>query len=143
MSDNLDFPQFHEPTGLTFVGSDNSLSLSPTDFEALSTVTYPQDVDQSLIDSWSQDAFPLGSLMDQDGVLGLAMDSGSSDMGGLTEFLLAEPITRMDSQLDDIEAAQFDITFSPLSLLDLPKSSYEVHSELVSVSGSPEPTSTL
>ncbi|KAF5628037.1 krueppel-like factor 11 [Fusarium tjaetaba] len=126
MSDTQSLPQIQdEPTELSFVGSDNLLSPSPRDFEALSTVTYSQDVDQSLMDSWPQEIISLGPLMDQEDVLDLAMDSAPSAVDGLSDFDFAAPIIGMNSHLSDIEAAQFDLSSSPVSLLDLHESTYE------------------
>ncbi|SCV54796.1 uncharacterized protein FFB14_13791 [Fusarium fujikuroi] len=144
MSDTQSLPQIQdEPTELSFVGSDNSLSLSPTDFEALSAVTYSQDVDQSLMDLWPNEIVSLGPLMDQEDILGLAMDSGTPAVDDFSGLDFAAPIIRMNSHLSDVEAAPFDLSSSPVSLLDLPESAYEVIPGYVSLSGSPDPTSTL
>ncbi|WKT40778.1 hypothetical protein QSH57_005584 [Fusarium oxysporum f. sp. vasinfectum] len=140
MSDTQSLPQIQdEPTELSFVGSDNSLSY----FEALSTVTYSQDVDQSLMGSWPQEIVSLGPLMDQEDVLGLAMDSAPPAVDDCSDFDFAAPIIGMDSHLSNVEAAQFNLSSSPVSLLDLPESAYEVLPGYVSLSGSPDPTSTL
>ncbi|KAF5989923.1 hypothetical protein FBULB1_435 [Fusarium bulbicola] len=141
MSDTQSLPQIQdEPTELSFVGSDNSLS----HFEALSTVTYSQDVDQSLMGSWPQDIVSLGPLMDQEDVLSLAMNSAPPAVDDdFSEFDFAAPIIGMDSHLSDVEAAQFDLSSSSVSLLDFPESAYEVIPGYVSLSGSPDPTSTL
>ncbi|KAF4474630.1 hypothetical protein FAGAP_12797 [Fusarium agapanthi] len=140
MSDTQSLPQIQdEPTELSFVGSDNSLS----HFEALSTVTYSQDVDQSLIGSWPQEIVSLGPLMDQEDVLGLAMYSAPPAVDDFSYFAFAAPIIGIDSHLSDVEAAQFDLSSSPVSLIDLPESAYEVVPGYVSLSGSPDPTSTL
>lgn len=106
-------------------------------------MTYSQDVDQSLVDSWPQDIVSLGPLMDQEDVLGLAMDSAPPAMDDFSDFDFAAPIIGMNSHLSDIEAAPFDLSSSPVSLLDLPESAYEVITGYVSLSGSPDPTSTL
>lgn len=144
MSDTQSLPQIQgEPTELGFVGSDNSLSLSAADLEALSTVTYSQDVDQSLMDSWPQEIISLGSLMDQEDVLDLAMDSAPPAVDYLSDFDFAAPIIGMNSHLSDVEAAQFDLSSSSVSLLDLHESTYEIIPGYVSLSGSPDPTSTL
>ncbi|SCN96132.1 uncharacterized protein FFNC_05918 [Fusarium fujikuroi] len=144
MSDTQSLPQIQdEPTELSFVGSDNSLSLSPTDFEALSAVTYSQGVDQSLMDLWPNEIVSLGPLMDQEDVLGLAMDSGTPAVDDFSGLDFAAPIIGMNSHLSDVEAAPFDLSSSPVSLLDLPESAYEVIPGYVSLSGSPDPTSTL
>ncbi|KAF5567137.1 hypothetical protein FPHYL_3474 [Fusarium phyllophilum] len=140
MSDPQSLPQIQdEPTELSFVGSDNSLS----HFEALSTVTYSQDVDQSLMGSWPQEIVSLGPLMDQEDVLGLAMDSASPAVDDFSDLDFAAPIIGMNSHLSDVEAAQFDLSSSPVSLLDLHESAYEMIPGYVSLSGSPDPTSTL
>ncbi|KAF4944907.1 hypothetical protein FGADI_12335 [Fusarium gaditjirri] len=144
MSDTQSLPQIQdEPTESSFVGSDNSLSLSPTDFEALSTVTYPLDVDQSLMGSWPQDIVSLGPLMDQEDILGLTMGSVSPAADHFSGFDFAAPIIGMDSHLSNFEAAQFNLSSSPVPLIDLPESAYEVLPGYVSLSGSPDPTSTL
>ncbi|KAF5593325.1 hypothetical protein FPCIR_5330 [Fusarium pseudocircinatum] len=140
MSDTQSLPQIQdEPTELGFVGSDNSFS----HFETLSTVTYSQDADQSLTGSWPQEIVSLGPLMDQEDVLGLAMDSAPSAVDDLSDFDFAAPIIGMNLHLSDVEAAQFDLSSSPVSLLDLHESTYEVIPGYVSLSGSPDPTSTL
>ncbi|RBQ75288.1 hypothetical protein FVER14953_04764 [Fusarium verticillioides] len=144
MSVTQSLPQAQdEPTELSFVGSDNSLGLSPRDFEALSTVTYSQDVDQSLMDSWPLEIISLGPWMDQEDVLDLAMDSAPSAVDDLSDFDFAAPIIGKKSHLSDVEATPFDLSSSPVSLLDLHESTYEVIPGYVSLSGSPEPTSTL
>ncbi|KAG4285434.1 hypothetical protein FPRO06_06694 [Fusarium proliferatum] len=127
MIDTQSLPQIQdEPTELSFVGSDNSLSFSPTDFEALSAVTYSQDVDQNLMDSWPNEIVSLGPLMDQEDVLGLAMNSVTPAVDDFSGLDFAAPIIGMNSHLSDVEAAPFDLPSSPVSLLDLHESAYEV-----------------
>jgi hypothetical protein len=92
---------------------------------------------------WPQHAVSLGPLMGQEDILGLTMDSVPSAVDEFSDFDFAAPIIGMDSHLSDIETAQFDFSSSPVSLLDLPESAYEVHPGYVSLSGSLDPTSTL
>ena len=106
-------------------------------------MTYSQDVDQSLMDSWPNEIVSLGPLMDQEDVLGLAMNSAPPAVDDFSDLDFAAPIIGMNSHLSDVEAPPFDLSSSPVSLLDLSESAYEVILGYVSLSGSPDPTSTL
>ncbi|KAG7417331.1 Transcription factor Sp8 [Fusarium oxysporum f. sp. rapae] len=75
--------------------------------------------------SWPQDIVSLGPLMDQEDVLDLVMDSAPPAVDDDFDFGFAAPIIGMDSHLSNAEAAQFDLSSSPVSLLDLPESAYE------------------
>ncbi|KAF4449828.1 hypothetical protein F53441_7023 [Fusarium austroafricanum] len=144
MSDSRPLPQIQdEPTELSFVGSDNSFTFS-TDFRALSSVIYSQDVDQSLqLDSWPQAAVSLGHFMEQEDILGLAVGSVPSVMGDFSDVDFAEPIIGLDSHLNDSEQILFDTSSSPLSFLDRSPASFEMHPGHVLLSGSPDAAAIL
>ncbi|KAF5641110.1 hypothetical protein F52700_3445 [Fusarium sp. NRRL 52700] len=83
---------------------------------------------------WPQDIVSFGPLMDQDDVLGLAMDSAPPTVDGFSDFDFPAPIIGMDSHLSDVEATQFDLSSSPISLLNLPESAYESAGSVLSQS---------